>query len=693
MQNQARKLRRTANACVPCRQSKIKCSGEEPCANCQRRFVNCRFEDGGNKISVPERYLRELQKKAKQQQPSDEAKFSNGSTSTPASELDDGSRLQFSEPPPLVGIDVGRSIWTSPFAQPSTTTRSNYKSKRNWVWLAPSSAWSFTARLTILMTDKLSLDSPDNSPAFLFNEVYDINWIPPSLDGDLDISCLPSFDYALYLVNTVKFHLGQNYWCFDEQTFNGHLQEFYFGNPSQKAADCRLWYVQFLIVLAFGKAFLSQSASTGEPPGAKYFIRAMSLLPDITMLWKESLLAIEILALAGLYLYCIDRRESANVYVGQAIRIAHMEGLHTELPEDELGQETVARCRQLWWTLYIMDRHFSSSLGVPMSTQDSEIETPLDPPNTSSQQDSSLSMQVKLSRLLSFILTNVYKTERTQLGMFLETTRSILQSLAGYAQEIENIFQQKFKSSVDAMSKETRHITLLYHQCVIVATRPVLLSVLRERLDKLGAREEDWQTFLTLTKPLITTGIKSAAKTLQILSAGDGLLETFLPFDLEFTYGAAVHLAMAKGLFPDTDEHQPYSEQVHSILGHMIARGNKVAELRKAEFSHIEYLFDELAKRAERSGLQTLTLVSPENIEDITITDSLDHRVEDEDPNAGPMALDQGLPRLNAVGEPLLHPPLILTNNEFLDDIGISSYEFLSIVNQMGYIDNYESIL
>lgn len=34
-----------ANRCVACRQSKIKCSGEEPCANCRRRSVRCRFTD------------------------------------------------------------------------------------------------------------------------------------------------------------------------------------------------------------------------------------------------------------------------------------------------------------------------------------------------------------------------------------------------------------------------------------------------------------------------------------------------------------------------------------------------------------------------------------------------------------------------------------------------------------------------
>lgn len=151
--------------------------------------------------------------------------------------------------------------------------------------------------------------------------------------------------------------------------------------------------------------------------------------------------------------------------------------------------------------------------------------------------------------------TAIYETEQTQLGVFLETTRSILQGMVGIAQDMEQTIHANFQSSVDAMSKETRHVTLLYHQvggprrpgrailamgtagasysltpiftqCVIVATRPLLLSLLKERLDKLDHGEGDWQGFLNLTKPLISTSIKSAIKTLQVLSSEDGLLGT-----------------------------------------------------------------------------------------------------------------------------------------------------------------------
>ncbi|PLB53595.1 Zn(II)2Cys6 transcription factor [Aspergillus steynii IBT 23096] len=674
--SEPRKLRRTTNACVACRQSKIKCSGDDPCANCQRRALSCHFVEGGNKVTVAQKYLQELQRQVRERPQSSprtkrtaDAAFRPETEAAPVAPGAD-------ELPSYQTIDHGRSVWTSPFTLPSRTIKNTYKNKRNWIWLAPTSVWSFTARLSLMMTEKLCMPSPYTVPNSLDCDVYPLRWRPAAFDDPPDISGLPSIDHALYLFNTVKFHLHQNYRFFEEETFLAHVHEFYFGAAAKKAAECRLWFVQFLLMLAFGNAFL-QSRATQDPPGSKFFVRAMSLMPDHASLWKDSLLATEVLALASLYLYCIDHRESAHVYVGQAIRIAQMDGLHTELPEDELGVETVARCRHLWWTLYVMDRHFSSSVGLPMTTQDDDITTVIDPPSACSQRDATLSLHVKLSHLLSVILTSIYKTEKTALGTFLEKTRSILQTMAGHAQEIENIIHLKFQNSVDTMPRGTRHITLLYHQCVIFATRPLLLSVLKERLDKLGHEEEDWESFLAPTKTLISTGIKSAAKTLQILADEDSLLEVFLPFQLEFTYGAAILLLMATTLFPHAAEGQSYSTEAHAILDDMIYRGNRLATARKTELTHLEGLFRELGARIERRGLQTLTLASPDqNIgffthetgEDATLTD--------------PATLTPSM-----VGDPDCSPsglPPIASNLEFLENIGISSDEFLSIVNQIG---------
>lgn len=175
--------------------------------------------------------------------------------------------------------------------------------------------WSFTARLTLMMTERLNLES-HSAPNLIDRDIYLLHWRPAPPDDQPDIHGLPSLDHALYLLNTVMFYMGQNYFLFEKKTFLAHLHEFYYGDALSKAMEYKLWFVQYLLVLAFGSAFVIQpTKNTREPPGAKYFIRAMSLMPEHSTLWKDSLLAIEVLGLAGLYLYSIDHRESAHVYV------------------------------------------------------------------------------------------------------------------------------------------------------------------------------------------------------------------------------------------------------------------------------------------------------------------------------------------------------------------------------------------
>ncbi|EAA63258.1 hypothetical protein AN3290.2 [Aspergillus nidulans FGSC A4] len=633
-----RKLKRTSNACVACRQSKIKCTGEQPCANCQRRRVDCRFLETVSKVMVPERYLRELEMQRKtaaaaavshgdrQRQPQPQRQLEKEphaqthvhegrtrpavkrtSTSAFGSEVGvdldqmlesngntcsaDTIASQPDEIPPAVGAE--RTIWTSPFTLPSRIIKKNHKSKRNWTWLAPTSTWSFTTRLKLMIAEKLHIESHYSTPELFDGDLYPIQWSPLPVGSHPDISNLPSIDHALYLFNTVKFHLGHNFCLINEEDFVQQMHAFYYGDAVKQVKECRLWFVQFLLVLAFANAFLfpghKNPNNANDPPGSKFFIRAMSLMPDHTSLSRGGFVAIEVLALTGLYLYSIDHRSSAHVYVGHAIRIAQMDGMHTQLPEDELGLETVARCRNLWWTLYVLDRHISSSVGASMTPEDSDITTLLEPLTATacSQSDTTLSLSVRLSHLLSYILS-YNPAQVPEFGRY------------------------------HAKGNETHHAS------IPPGREPILLTfyfskdnglsdAIKERLQKLNHGAEDWQSIVAPTNALISAGIKSAAKTLQILTDEDSLLEVFLPFDMEFTYAAALHITMASALFPNITESQDYIDiqDAYAILDQMVVRGNRLAGARKSELVQLETLFRELSARIERRGLETLILPCP----------------------------------------------------------------------------------
>ncbi|KAJ5288681.1 hypothetical protein N7478_001711 [Penicillium angulare] len=150
---------------------------------------------------------------------------------------------------------------------------------------------------------------------------------------------------------------------------------------------------------------------------------------------------------------------------------------------------------------------------------------------------------------------------------------------------------------------------------------------------------------------------------------------------MEVTYGAALHLMMAKTLFAHAIEGEEYGEKAHSILDEMISKGNRLASSRKIELTHLEGLFNELAVRIKQYGLQELLLTTPDHIDQ--------EANMQQQPNFHHLShMDESAAHLHSPDTYDMHgyqqAPRMPNGVELLDDIGISSYEFLSIIEQIG---------
>lgn len=159
----------------------------------------------------------------------------------------------------------------------------------------------------------------------------------------------------------------------------------------------------------------------------------------------------------------------------------------------------------------------------------------------------------------------------------------------------------------------------------------------------------------------------------------DTIEEVFLLYDLEFAYGAAIHLAMANALFPQEVDGHARSEEAHKILSGMVCNGNRVAEVRRDELIHLEALFQELSLRVESSGLQPLTLSTPDDpdgaaFQVIQGTQGQDEHIDD----SGILTLPTPMYPQSPETADLQVPSV-----EFLENIGISSAEFFCILDQI----------
>lgn len=143
---------------------------------------------------------------------------------------------------------------------------------------------------------------------------YDLGWDGRRSTEQEDALPLPTADFALYLINTVKFHCCQLFHLFDEESFMRHFDNFHSEYGGQANVPI-LWYVHYLVLLAFGKSFVVRKCYGRRPAGAGFFVQAMKLLPDVTFLYTDPLHSIEILCCVALYLQCLDLRSSAYVRV------------------------------------------------------------------------------------------------------------------------------------------------------------------------------------------------------------------------------------------------------------------------------------------------------------------------------------------------------------------------------------------
>lgn len=165
------------------------------------------------------------------------------------------------------------------------------------------------------MTHEFVHQSPIPSNNLLFDgETYDLKSYANQDSINKENSAVPTVDYATHLVNSVKFHCGQLFHLFDEESFMRNLHDFY-AEPKQDTTRTDLWYVHFLLILAFGKAFVTKTNRGRRPPGANFFCKALQLLPDAGVLWMDPVQSTELLCCLAMYYQCIDHRSPAYIYV------------------------------------------------------------------------------------------------------------------------------------------------------------------------------------------------------------------------------------------------------------------------------------------------------------------------------------------------------------------------------------------
>ncbi|KAK2004418.1 fungal-specific transcription factor domain-containing protein [Colletotrichum falcatum] len=339
---------------------------------------------------------------------------------------------------------IAKVLAPSHLTNPLTTTPSRFctsASNGQPYFLGSSSNWSFSRQVLSVAHEHIC-QSPLPTDSLLFDGcAYDLGWNGSRTTQNLDSRSIPSYDYAIFLINAVKFHCGQMFHLFEEEEFMGNMKTFYSKSSTDKAEGDSLWYIHFLVVLAFGKSLVQRKNQGKRPAGAELFVRALQLLPDATALCKQPIASTELLCCMAWYHQALDFRHAAHNLMGQAKSVAMNHGMHTDMPEVDLGPGLVQRCRKIWWTVYVLDRQMTSLMGLPQSTLDEGVLCQLPSYPGSTRRTAALSMQIKFARIIAEISSSdVYGANGRLSKKFVLSTKTVLQSIVAMADELRNSF-------------------------------------------------------------------------------------------------------------------------------------------------------------------------------------------------------------------------------------------------------------
>ncbi|TDZ20293.1 putative transcriptional regulatory protein [Colletotrichum orbiculare MAFF 240422] len=196
----------------------------------------------------------------------------------------------------------------------------------------------------------------------------------------------PTPSRSRFLVEVALKYVGRRYHVVRRSSVMEDLEQS-IHNPSWGDVMLRskLW-----ALFAIGELYSTRSIpSVKDFPGMAYFAKAsriMGLLDE-----RPGTDSIEIMLLISFYSLALNRRYSAFVMSGTAMRMAIVMGLHLNIPESQLRDPgTREHRKRLFWTTYIFDRIWASKLGHPSAIQDSDIgvDLPSDPaPGSPSSDD------------------------------------------------------------------------------------------------------------------------------------------------------------------------------------------------------------------------------------------------------------------------------------------------------------------
>ncbi|KAI9048299.1 hypothetical protein LZ554_008094 [Drepanopeziza brunnea f. sp. 'monogermtubi'] len=588
----SKRIVRSYIACKRCHTQKVKCSGETPCRNCKgsKTPVDCIYPVRDRKVAVSERYLKKLEgenqslkRKSPHHEPAQKRFTAGRAASTHEADT-------FSPP--------GQSI----VSEEDLDLDVDETHIQPYVGEAACTTFGTKLRRFLRGDDQAG----PSRPRYYKNQRM------------LRASCtdcqLPNRSDAQLLVRVVLRFIGPDYHLLRRTSFLERLEETY----KLEVLNDPIWLCRLFTVFALGEIYTVRSTkpSGNGVPGIAFFLKALDFFQD---LYEEPTVEyIETLLLLSFYSTTLNRRNTAYTYIGLAMRLSMMLGLHRKIPESSplSAAERQHRIR-VWWTVYCLDRMMSSKLGHPAMMQDTDIDADLPSLDGLSPKDSAdfydpayLLASISLARIVENVLGNIYHIPQPgRANTFVQGVQTIFTSLRNFQSGLPAMLRLEPYNTPMYANRSVASLHLHFNQCVILTTRPILFYVFRQRFNQTGGPgSEKPHPLPHMVCALSDACIQAARSSNQILSQlwVDGCLAMYGFYDALSIFSTTMVLMLSSAMSSIEGKTSPDRDGIGlawSLLRSMKDDGNVPAGDYYDQLAQLkEALYEACAKKSKALG-------------------------------------------------------------------------------------------
>ncbi|OQD68093.1 hypothetical protein PENPOL_c003G08094 [Penicillium polonicum] len=246
------------------------------------------------------------------------------------------------------------------------------------------SHWNFSMRIKKWIEQNISQDQARSSMAGLseFYRSKDLQCLSSTMAA---VSSLPPRFVATFLIHCFFKHAVTNYFYVDRDWLLAKV-EIAYANPASLGRSDAGTMCMIFGILAIGTHYAYLEATnheteenltndqensgpfTGESASLAFYHQACRLLPNvITIASVESVQACLIL---GVFALPFDASGLAWTYLGIAVKLAVMNGMHRKCSEDCIDPQTKETRNRIWWSVYALERlvHCAITIQLPYRT-------------------------------------------------------------------------------------------------------------------------------------------------------------------------------------------------------------------------------------------------------------------------------------------------------------------------------------